>query len=288
MVQVDPASIQNISDTAIWAAVYRARENEKPRPLFRDPFARRLVGSRGDQIADAMPSSNDNTWAWVTRTYLFDQFITERVAGGADMVINLAAGLDARPYRMALPASLQWVEIDLPGILDYKSQILAGDKPACSLERVPLDLSDVSARREVFSRLGSRAKNALVVTEGLIIYFPADEVAALARDLSAQPGFAHWALDVASPGLLKLLQRELGPKLVAGGARLQFGPPEGPPFFSRYGWSVADVRGMLKTAAKVTTVPFFLRLGALFPESKGAQGGRPWSGICLLSNEHSA
>ena len=55
---------------------------------------------------------------------------------GVDLVVNLAAGLDTRPYRMALPPSLRWVEVDLPDILDYKEEILAGAAPACALERV--------------------------------------------------------------------------------------------------------------------------------------------------------
>src|SRR3989454_9467594 len=84
--------IRNISDTARWAAVYRARETDRRDALFRDPFARRLAGTRGEQIADSLPFGNRATWAWVTRTYLFDQFIAEQVHQGVDMVINLAAG----------------------------------------------------------------------------------------------------------------------------------------------------------------------------------------------------
>ncbi len=87
------------------------------------------------------------------------------------MVVNLAAGLDTRPYRMALPATLQWIEVDLPGILSYKEEILASEKPACVLERVRLDLSDATARRELFTQLGRRAAKSLILTEGLIIYF---------------------------------------------------------------------------------------------------------------------
>ncbi len=52
----DPA-IQHISDTARWAAVYRARESERQNALFRDPFARRLAGERGEQIAKVTPST---------------------------------------------------------------------------------------------------------------------------------------------------------------------------------------------------------------------------------------
>jgi hypothetical protein len=55
--------IRNISDTALLAAVYRARETERQDALFRDPFARRLAGKRGDQIADSIPFSDRNAWA---------------------------------------------------------------------------------------------------------------------------------------------------------------------------------------------------------------------------------
>ena len=94
--------VRNISDTALLAAIYRARETEPPDAVFRDPFARRLAGERGDQIAKSMPLSKRATWAWITRTYAYDQFIKQQVGNGVDMVVNLAAGLDARPYRMSL------------------------------------------------------------------------------------------------------------------------------------------------------------------------------------------
>jgi len=277
--------IRNISDTAHWAAVYRARETDRRDALFRDPFARRLAGTRGEQIADSLPFGNRATWAWVTRTYLFDQFIAEQVHQGVDMVINLAAGLDARPYRMALPSSLQWIEVDLPEILTYKEQILSGEKPVCALERVRLDLSDVSARRELFGQLGGKARKALIIAEGLIIYLSADEVGSLGQDLASPPSFQRWILDLASPGLLRMLQKNMGRQLSQGGASLKFGPKEGPEFFTPYGWKPADVRSPLKTAARLKRLPFWMRLLAMLPESTGSQGSRPWSGICLFARQ---
>ena len=142
--------IRNISDTARWVATYRARETDRPDALFRDPFARRLAGERGEQIAAAMPNVAGTDWPFVMRTALFDRFIAGEVERGVDTVLNLAAGLDARPYRMALPASLTWIEVDLPDLLAYKSEVLAADRPVCRLERVPLNLSDVAARRALF------------------------------------------------------------------------------------------------------------------------------------------
>src|ERR1700730_7388594 len=201
--------IRNISDTARWVAVYRAQETERPDALFRDPFARRLAGERGEQIARLSPLGGDNAWSMITRTYLIDQFIKAELERGADMVINLAAGLDSRPYRMQLPPTLRWIEVDLPEILDYKENILRDAKPVCSLERCRLDLSNLEARRALFAQLGSKAKNVLVITEGLIIYLSADDVATLAQDLAAPPTFRSWILDIASPGLLRMLKKRM-------------------------------------------------------------------------------
>ena len=144
--------------------------------IFKDPFARALAGERGEQIARSVAFTEENAWAFLARTYLFDRFVTDRVNAGTDLVLNLAAGLDTRPYRMDLPASLRWVEVDLPDILDYKEQILGDAKPRCALERVRLDLSNHDARRGLFNRLGREAKNVFVMAEGLVVYLMRDEV----------------------------------------------------------------------------------------------------------------
>jgi methyltransferase (TIGR00027 family) len=283
--QSEPRSeplIRNISDTARWVAVYRARETDRPDAVFRDPFARRLAGERGEQIANSMPLGRDNEWSMVTRTYVIDQFVAEQVGRGVDMVINLAAGLDSRPYRMQLPPNLRWVEVDLPEILDYKENILRGEKPVCTLERFRLDLSNPEARRALFSQLGSKAKHALVITEGLIIYLAPEDVGTLAQDLAAPVSIRSWILDIASPGLLRMLMKRMASQLQQA-APFKFAPAEGPDFFLRYGWKPADVRSLLKNAARLKRLPFFLRLIALLPESESSRRNRPWSGICLLS-----
>ena len=147
--------IENISDTAKWVAVFRADESERPDAIFHDPFARRLAGERGKQIANAIEFSRNNSWSFVARTFLFDEFIKQHIELGYDMVVNLASGLDTRPYRMPLPASLKWIEVDLPDIMNYKQTILANEKPNCELQSISLDLADRKARIDLFKKLGS-------------------------------------------------------------------------------------------------------------------------------------
>jgi methyltransferase (TIGR00027 family) len=274
--------IRNISDTARWVAAYRAQESERPDAHFRDPFARRLAGERGEQIAKSMPLGGDNAWSMITRTYLIDQLVRAEVERGADMVVNLAAGLDSRPYRMKLPNSLPWIEVDLPEILTYKEEVLREETPACSLERIRLDLGDGPARRKLFEDLGRRAKRALVITEGLMIYLNADEVAGLAHDLAAPPAFRSWIVDVASPGLLRMLKKRMSSQLHRA-APFKFAPEEGPKFFERYGWKVTEVHSLLKNAARLKRLSLLLRLVALLPETETSRRDRPWSGVCLLT-----
>ena len=272
--------VRDVSDTARWVAYFRARETQRPDALFRDPFAERLAGEQGFQIANTLADGNKHEWAWVARTYLFDQFIARAIHNGADLVLNLAAGLDARPYRMELPDSIQWVEVDLPGLISYKQEILSKEASRCRLERISLDLSDVSARRELFADLNRRAKKIAVASEGLLIYFTSEEVSSLATDLAAEEHVRTWIIDLASPGQLKLMQRTTGKDLSEAGAAFKFGPAEGANFFVPYGWEPKDVQGLLKTAAQFKRSP--AELSSLLPEPKRILGNYPWTGVCLL------
>src|SRR5580704_14199706 len=110
----------------------------------------------------------------IVRTQVFDEIILDTISRqGVDLVINLAAGLDARPWRLKLPPALRWVDVDLPAILEYKAQSLGDARPVCRYEAVVADLTDAGARRAVLTKLGSEAARALVVTEGLLIYLTA-------------------------------------------------------------------------------------------------------------------
>jgi methyltransferase (TIGR00027 family) len=280
-VQSEPL-IRNISDTARWVAVYRARETERVDAVFRDPFARRLAGGRGEQIAKSNPLRGDVSWPMVARTYAIDEMILAEIEQGTDAVINLAAGLDARPYRMRLPPSLLWAEVDLPKILSYKEGILRDEKPVCRLERIRLDLSNAPARTEVFDHLSRQAKKVLIITEGLVTYLSREEVARLAQDLAVPASFHSWMLDMPSPALLRRLKQRMASNLKET-APFKFAPEEGTNFFVSYGWIPKDVRSVLKTAAHIKRLPLYLLPFSWLPETEASRRTRQWSGVCLFT-----
>ena len=276
--------VQNISDTARWVATFRADESERPDALFHDPFARRLAGERGEQIANKIEFSRKNSWAFVARTYLLDELVDRHVKNGFDMIINLAAGLDTRPYRMNLPSTLTWIEVDLSEILNYKETVLTNEKPVCILERIQLDLSDRQKRLELFRQLGHRTKKAFIISEGLIIYLDAQEAGALADDLSGQEHFLRWAFDLSSPAVLAMAQKEMGPALKEANVVFKFAPEEGEDFFLNHGWKNLESHSNLKTAATLKRLPEEMMDYAALPEPEGPRRPFPWSGVCLFEN----
>ena len=121
--------ISNVSDTARWVATYRAVESARPDALFHDRLADRLAGDRGRAIVAAAPRAIRSGWWLVARTKVMDDVIIDAIADGCDRVLNLAAGLDTRPYRLDLPPDFTWIEADLPELLAEKEQALADETP---------------------------------------------------------------------------------------------------------------------------------------------------------------
>src|SRR5947208_1802263 len=123
---------RDVSDTALWVAIYRAQESERKDALFHDPYARRLAGERGQRIVDSVPQGRAWSWPMVVRTKCFDDIVLHALRDeGFDTVLNLAAGLDARPWRLELPRETRWIDVDMPAMLTYKQQAMASETPRC-------------------------------------------------------------------------------------------------------------------------------------------------------------
>ncbi|GAC1651299.1 MAG: class I SAM-dependent methyltransferase [Gemmatimonadaceae bacterium] len=277
--------IDNISDTALWVARYRAMETERSDAIFHDPFARILAGTRGEEIVKAMPRGRQMAWAMIVRTAVFDTLILARVKAGADVVLNLAAGLDTRPWRLALPKALRWVDVDLPEMLEYKTNMLRGQVPICQYESVPMDLRDTAARAALFRRIGGDSPHVLVVTEGLLIYLSADQVGSLARDLQRVPSFHWWLLDLANPTLLRMMTRMWGKAVRAGNAPFQFAPPEGTTFFRPFGWREVEFHSSIEEARRLRRemhLMWLWRLLLRLSSRRKREEVRRMSGIVLL------
>jgi methyltransferase (TIGR00027 family) len=236
--------------------MYRALETERPDALFCDAYARRLAGARGEQLLAAMPYGRSVAWAVAVRTRVFDELILRTVQHGeVGTVLNLAAGLDTRPYRLPLPPALHWIEVDLPPLLAHKQAQLADAQPVCELEAVPLDLADGVARRALFARINATGRDMLVVTEAFLLYLPPAQVADLAAELRAQSHVRGWLLDLLTPPVVQWFQLAWNGPLARRGAQIQFGPAEGLAFFEQRGWRVREFRSTPEEAHRLGREP---------------------------------
>jgi methyltransferase (TIGR00027 family) len=279
--------VADVSDTARWVAVYRAWESARPDALFKDPFAERLAGERGRAIAAVVPRQGRQGWPMVMRTKVIDDLVMAAVQGGCDRVLNLAAGFDTRPYRLALPPSLLWIEADLTALMTEKERLLGDATPVCRLSRVSVDLTDASARRAFLEQSTQGAASVLVLTEGLLGYLDDDAVRGLAGDFAACPAVRSWVLDIFSPAILHMMQHGMGHHLSA--APLRFAPANGVAFFESLGWNVRELHPLFRAAAHAHRLPGVLRLFALFPDPNPRQlGNSRWSAVVQVDRPSAA
>lgn len=263
--------LENISDTARWVAFYRAMETERPDALFRDHYARKLAGQRGEEIVKSMPRARSAAWAMIVRTKVMDDLIMSAVSSGSvDMVLNLAAGLDARPWRLDLSPSLRWVDVDLPNILAYKSQTIGNNPARCRYEAIPADLTDAPTRRNLFAQVVGDCRSAMVVCEGLLIYLSPTQVAEMASDLHAVQKYESWLIDLATPRLLSMMKRSWGKTAEAAQAPFQFAPAQGTDFFEPLGWKEKESRPTIAEARRLKRemwlAPVWRLVGRLYPK----------------------
>lgn len=270
--------ISNISDTARWIAAYRAIESARPDALFHDPLADQLAGQRGHAIVAAAPRIS---WALVARTKLIDDIVLNAVRDGCDRVLNLAAGLDTRPYRLHLPSGLTWIEADLPALLAEKEQSLAGQTPRCQLTRFAVDLSDPVARDAFLDDALAGARRALVVTEGLLMYLDYPDVVALSEALT-RPQVAWWLIEFWGAGLKKWMDKKTDG--IMQNAPFKFGPANGIAYFEDLGWKPLELESVLSAAHRFHRLPPWYRLLASLPQPDPRNPKRVrWSAVTRLA-----
>ncbi|MCH9736531.1 MAG: class I SAM-dependent methyltransferase, partial [Actinomycetia bacterium] len=218
-------------------------------------------------------------WWLIARTKIIDDVILNAIGDGCDRVLNLAAGLDTRPYRLNLPPEFEWIEADLPGLLAEKAQLLADEAPRCRLTRTAVDLADTRARAAFLDQALAGASKALVLTEGLLMYLGDDEVAEVSRALD-RPEISWWTLDFVSPGLKRLMNKKSG---MLQSAPFRFAPENGVAFFEDLGWRVAEVEPLAAMAYRLDRLPFLMRLAARLPQPDPRRPGvRPWGAAACL------
>lgn len=185
----------SVGATATMVAAARALASAEPDPIINDPLAAPLVravglsfftrlidgdiclqvGSEAGDEADKC-SERDlrmETDSIAVRTRFFDEFFLDAARDGIRQSVILAAGLDARPYRLPWPKGTVVYEVDQPQVIEFKSATLSalGVAPAAYRRTVSVDLRDdwpTALRRSGFDASKPTSWSA----EDLLMYLP--------------------------------------------------------------------------------------------------------------------
>ncbi|MGB3482412.1 MAG: class I SAM-dependent methyltransferase [Mycobacterium sp.] len=184
----------SVGATATMVAAARAVASRAPDPVINDPFAEPLVRAVGVDFFTKLASGEitpedldsgaaDSTTMGIVRfadgmaarTRFFDDFFLQAGAAGIRQAVILAAGLDARAYRLDWPAGTTVFEIDQPEVIAFKAQTLAdlGAQPTAERRPVAIDLrQDWPA---ALRKAGLDTDRPIAwIAEGLLGYLPPD------------------------------------------------------------------------------------------------------------------
>ncbi|CDO31457.1 SAM-dependent methyltransferase [Mycolicibacterium porcinum] len=232
---------QAVADTGVLVAAIRAEENRRPDRLFEDPFAQRLAGERGQQmLAEAVAASGDkSTLQIVVRTRFWDEALLH-AAPRVRQVVILAAGLDARAYRLAWPDGTTVFELDQPAVIATKAEALAGEEPRCRRVAIGVDLT--KDWTDTLRANGFDADQPAVwLMEGLLQYLDESAVHALFERIDAlsAPG-SVLLYDIVGKVLLdSVMLAAVREQMSRNGAPWLFGTDSPEQLCEPLGWSAA-------------------------------------------------
>ncbi len=158
-------------------------------------------------ILQAVPRPEMMRFGIGVRSHFIDELLLHALASEpVATVLSVGCGLDTRPWRLALPPDLRWIEVDFADMLDYKDALMAAETPRCRRERITADVNDPAQRRALYAAAGPAP--ALMITEGLLMYLPAATVHALAAETCQQSGIAHWMTDITTSAFAKAINMD--------------------------------------------------------------------------------
>ncbi|ULE34264.1 SAM-dependent methyltransferase [Mycobacterium sp. IDR2000157661] len=135
--------------TALTVAWSRVQEQDSDCPLFTDPYAKLFVDAAAERgwrvpVAETAARLRAACGYAASRTKWFDEFFIAAGANGIDQAVILAAGLDARAWRLPWVGGSAVYEIDQPTVLAFKAETLRrhAATPGAHYVAVPIALHD--------------------------------------------------------------------------------------------------------------------------------------------------
>jgi methyltransferase (TIGR00027 family) len=241
-------TMSGVGLTSRWVAASRALETESTEPLYQDPYARALAGDAGVEMLYTMRSiagmagfTGPDPYLTI-RTKFLDDALVEAVHNlGLSQVVVLAAGMDARAFRLAWPRRVTVFEIDRDDVFEHKERVLGqlGATAPCARRIVRQDLAQPWKAALVGAGFDP-AQPAAFLAEGLLYYLESDEAHGLFQTLREVAAPGSWlGMDAVNPEVMSSpFMANYVDKLRELGCPWKFGMTDPETYLAGHGWTV--------------------------------------------------
>ena len=248
-----PASTDSISHTARIVAAKRAIEQMNSNPLFEDPYAAALAGDEVEnllakwrEVAHRQHRALEDvilkrTRYIAIRTRYFDDLLQSTLPRLAQpQIVILGSGLDTRAYRFQWPPETQVFEVDLPGVLNYKAEVLQQVSPVCHHHLIGGDLENLQTGwvKGLLEVGLDKDAPTIWLLEGVSMYLPESAVYSLLRTISALSSSGSvLGVDGVTSGSIAAAQRARKADRGRVIRNWQFGCDDPQQLLKNYGWN---------------------------------------------------
>ena len=237
-----------VSKTAFYCCGVRMQDAESARPVIGDNYAKRLMSEEGLQYWEEFKEFKMPNASNIARAHVIDNYLRQLLSARPDStVILIGAGLDSRAYRLT---GGSWVEIDEPGVIEYKNEKLPVSECENPLVRIPIDF-ETQKLTDKLSNYRNRS-GVIIIIEGVLMYLTMAEREALVSILTSLFAVHVVLCDLMTKKFFEKLGQPLHKKIKAHGASFTDMMNDPADLFLRHGY---------RQLAKIPTIKTSIQLG---------------------------
>lgn len=189
-------TLTGAKETLLFTLYFRALDFQSHAPIVNDQWAAEVLDRFAYDNRKLRRKSSDRYGALLRAKRLDDWTRNYLLAQPDAIVLHLGCGLDSRAFRLDIPDTVRWFDVDYPEVIELRRRVYpdqAGYRMIGSSVTDPDWLDEIPADHPV-----------LVVAEGLLMYLAADDVVQLLQRLIGRFPRGEMAFDVVPKWVTRL------------------------------------------------------------------------------------
>ncbi len=205
-------------ETSIMVAYWRACESQRPDCLVKDDLALWLAETAISSDRKLRYCSTPLFQTYVdlvaVRTRMIDELLLAWLAD-ADraQIVNVGAGLDARPFRLTLPPAAKFACVDTPRMVRAATELFGDFTACCDVVRVATRVANLDQLLSGLTRAAFKLNRPVFwILEGFVEYLSENETQTLLSAIaSASSSGSQIIVAVLTPNMMQLAQAARDP-----------------------------------------------------------------------------